>query len=387
MADTLQDILASRNLIGRVVDVVNGVPEKILPPAFATATRTTEGNRGEYLRVAGTRQTATVCRYGAPAANIAPAGIGQTPVTLLHSFESFPHDPTTLLLLIEESGTGLVRQQMAKETINRQLDVFGQRFKNLRISSIFSALATGGIGFDSKGNLLPPDTGTALINSGAAYAVNFGVPVGNTGKINPFGATTGGSDGAGNTFANWVYNPNTNPTPNILNQLLLLQEQAVEFTGYPLEYAFYGKNIPRYIANDPVLQSIIRGSSKVAEQTLLATIPDSVGGLKWVQANTAHYYDQNGIMRKWIGDNTIVFTPAPSTDWWEVIEGTYPVPRSIQLANDMAAVLGNIQQVAGPFSYAQITTNPVSLQHFAGDTFLPILKNPNVVFIANVPTS
>jgi hypothetical protein len=380
MADTLQDILASRNLIGRVVDVVNGVPEKILPPQFLSANRTTEGNRGEYLRVAGTRQVSTVVRYGSPAVNVAPAGIGQTPVTLLHSFESFPHDPTTLLLLIEETGTGLVRQQMAKETINRQLDVFGQRFKNLRISSVYSALATGGIAFDASGNLLPPDaSANFLINTGAAYCVNFGVPTNNTGSIT-------GVDGS-TILTNWVYNPNTNPTPNILNQLLKLQENAIEFTGYPLEYAFYGKNIPKYIANDPVMQAIIRGSSKVAEETLSATIPEGVGGLKWVQANTAFYYDQNGNMKKWVGDNTIVFTPAPNNDWWEFIEGTYPVPRSIQLADNMEAVLGNIQQVAGPFSYAQITTNPVSLQHFAGDTFLPVLKNPNVIYIANVPTS
>jgi hypothetical protein len=379
MPDTIQDILASRNLIGRIVDIVNGVPEKILPPAFMTANRTTEGNRGEYLRVAGTRQVSTLVRYGAPATAIAPPGIGNTPVTLLHTFEMFPHDPTTLLLLIEETGTGLIRQQMAKETINRQLDVFGQRFKNLRISSIYSALATGGIAFDARGNLLPPDGTSALINSGAVYAVNFGVPSGNTGSLNPFGS--------GNILTNWAYNANTNPTPNILPQLLKLHEAAVELTGFPLKYAFYGKNIPGYIALDPVLQAIIRGSSKVAEQTLTATVPEAVGGFTWVAANTAFYYDQNGQMQKWIGDNTIVFTPEPSVDWWEFIEGTYPVPRSIQLAADMQAVLGNIQQVAGPFSYAKITDNPVSLQHFSGDTFLPVLKNPACVFIATVPTS
>lgn len=378
MADTLQDILASRNLIGRVVDIVNGVPEKILPPAFVTANRTTEGNRGEYLRVAGTRQVATVCRYGSPAMNIALPGIGSTPVTLLHSFESAYHDPTTLMLLIEETGTGLMRQQMAKETINRQLDVFGQRFKNLRVSSVFSALATGGIAFDTRGNLLPPDTSTALINSGAAYAVNFGVPSTNCGNPAPFGTAL---------LKNWVYNPNTNPTPDILNQLLGLKEAAIELTGFPLTHAFYGKNIPRYIANDPVMQSIIRGSSKVAEQALSATIPEAVGELKWIQSNYAHYYDQNGAMQRWIGPNQIVFTPDPSEEWYELIEGTYPVPRSIQLASDMQSVLGNIQQVAGPFSYAQITTNPVGIQHFAGDTFLPIVKNPLVVWIVTVPTS
>ena len=160
MAGTIQEILASRNLIGRIVDVVNGVPEDILPPGFLTANRATEGDRGEYIRVAGTRQVSTVSRYGSPAKDTAPVGIGSTPVKLLHSFETFSHDPTVLNLLIEETGTGLVRQQMARETINRQLDVFGQRFRNLRVSAVMSALTTGGIAFDSSGNLLPPDATT-----------------------------------------------------------------------------------------------------------------------------------------------------------------------------------------------------------------------------------
>jgi len=176
MAGTIQEILASRNLIGRVVDIVNGVPEDILPKGFLTANRTTEGDRGEYLRVAGTRQTSTISRYGSPAKDVAPVGIGSTPVKLLHSFETFSHDPTVLNLLIEETGTGLVRQQMAKETINRQLDIFGQRFRNLRISAVMSALTTGGIAFDASGNLLPPDSSSGLINSSAAWSINFGVP-------------------------------------------------------------------------------------------------------------------------------------------------------------------------------------------------------------------
>ena len=155
---TLQEILASRNLIGRVVDIVNGVPEDILPAGFLTANRTTEGDRGEYLRVAGTRQTSTMSRYGAPAKHVAPVGIGSTPVKLIHTFEDFTHDPTILNLLIEETGTGLIRQQMARETINRQLEVFGTRFRNLRVSSVISALTTGGIAFDKDGNLLPPDS-------------------------------------------------------------------------------------------------------------------------------------------------------------------------------------------------------------------------------------
>ena len=175
--------------------------------------------------------------------------------------------------------------------------------------------------------------------------------------------------------------------PNILGQLKAVKKAGRKLTGMPITHAFYGINIPAYVAMDPVLQAIIRGSQRVAEEAITAEIPSSVGGLKWIPIDQAFFQDQTGAYQDWAGPNTIVFTPDPSSDWWEVIEGTYPVPRSIQLATSLEAVLGNIQQVAGPFSYAQITTNPVTLQHFAGDTFLPVLKNPSAIFIAEVPTS
>ena len=161
-----------------------------MPPGFLTANRTTEGDRGEYLRVAGTRQTSTVSRYGSPAKDVAPVGIGSTPVKLLHSFESFTHDPTILNLLIEETGTGLVRQQMARETINRQLEVFGTRLQQPpRFLGLFGAhhrrhrLRQGGQPAASAEH-------TRLNTSTSAYYVNFGVPSGNTGSLSVFGTGT-----------------------------------------------------------------------------------------------------------------------------------------------------------------------------------------------------
>ena len=254
-----------------------------------------------------------------------------------------------------------------------------------------SALTTGGIAFDSSGNLLPPDATTHMINSGAAWSINFGVPTGNTCnsatsyKLLPFGGTTSILSVAGNPNGYWDVNSSGTQTPNILAQLKAIKKAGRKLTGLPITHAFYGLNIAGYIANDPVLQAIIRGSQRVAEETITAEIPASVGNLKWFPIDQAFFQDQNGNYQDWCSPNTIVFTPDPSLDWWEVIEGTYPVPRSIQLANNLEAVLGNIQQVAGPFSFAQVTTNPVTLQHFAGDTFLSILKNPSAIFIVDVP--
>ena len=370
MAQDIQQILAARNLIGRITDIVNGVPEDLLPPGFLTANRTTEGHRGEYLRVEGTRETSTISRYGAPSRNQEPVGIKNTPVELLHTFESFTHDPTVLQLLISESGDGsMMRQQLGRETVERQIEVFGTRFKNLRISSVYSTLATGKICYDSDGNLLPPSKQT-----GAFQTVDFGVPAGNKGALNVFGT--------GNLLSNW-----TATTPGILQQLKAVKKAARKKTGFPITHAFYTESIPNYIANDPVIKDIIKGSSRVAEQTITAEIPEAVGGLKWIPIDQAFFVDQKGKTQDWFADPTVVFTPDPSTEWWEFIEGTYPVPRSIQLAANMGAALGNFQQVPGPFSFASITTDPPSVKHFAGDTFLPVLKNASAIFIATIPTA
>lgn len=380
MAQSIQQILAARNLIGRITDIVNGVPDDILPPGFLTSTKTTEGDRGEYLRVSGTRQVATVQRYGSAARHTEPVGIGTTPVKLLHTFEEFSHDPTVLQLLISESGDGsMLRQQLGRETVQRQIDVFGTRFKNLRVSAVYSALATGGIAFDVHGNLLPPDSSTKLIDSTAAFAINFGVPTGNTGSLDVFGT--------GALLTNWKYDSSTNKTPGILKQLKKVKKAARKLTGFPITHAFYGENIADYIVNDPSIQAMIKGSSKIAEEAATAEIPESIGKLKWIPMDQAFFVDAAGVAKDWLDPDAIVFTPDPSTEWWEFMSGTYPVPRSIQLASDLDQALGNFQQVSGPFSFANISINPPSLQHFAGDTFLPVLKNPNAIFIAKVPTS
>ena len=128
-------------------------------------------------------------------------------------------------------------------------------------------------------------------------------------------------------LTNWLYGAG-NITPNILGQLKAVKKAARKLTGYPITHAFYGMNIPGYVANDPVLQTIIRGSQRVAEEAITAEIPSSVGNLKWMPLDQAFFVDQNGTARTGPATNTIVFTPDPSTDWWEIIEGTYPVPRS-----------------------------------------------------------
>ena len=55
-------------------------------------------------------------------------------------------------------------------------------------------------------------------------------------------------------------------TPNILTQLKAVKKAGRKLTGTRSRTPSTGVNIPGYIANDPVLQSIIRGSQRVAER-------------------------------------------------------------------------------------------------------------------------
>jgi hypothetical protein len=80
----------------------------------------------------------------------------------------------------------------------------------------------------------------------------------------------------------------------------------------------------------------------------------------------------------------ITFTPEPRSNWWEMLEGTHAIPTNIgNIYADASAARAGIEEVTGRFSYAKVTDNPVGIDHFAGDTFLPTAKVPANIYIFN----
>ena len=97
--------------------------------------------------------------------------------------------------------------------------------------------------------------------------------------------------------------------------------------------------------------------------------------------------DETASVAEWFGGDDIVFTPDPSPEWWEVKEGTYPVPVAFNITGDMMQQIQSLRQAAGAFSYCVLVDDPVSIKHMAGDTFLPVLKVPAAIFRATVKFS
>src|ERR1017187_8504306 len=126
----------------------------------------------------------------------------------------------------------------------------------------------------------------------------------------------------------------------------------------------------------------------------MTEIPDGTFGIKkWYPVAEAFFAKsvaatplggaEEANISEWFPSNQITLTPDPSPEWWEIVEGTYPVPAAFNITQDMMGQLTALKQIAGAFSYATLQDDPPSVKHLAGDTFLPIIKVPGAVYMIN----
>ncbi len=358
MSKTLDQILGAENLVGVIQGIKTGIPADILPPQFMRTTRTVSGNRATYHRVNGTRKTARQVHYGSPSTERAKVGVTEVPVNLLHTIEHERHDPTVLMNLkaIGEER----RQKLGRDEIARQVRLFNTLFDNLRLASVYSIFRDGHIYFDGDGNLLND-------SSGATLDVDMVIADNNKDQLN------------GVIAASWA-----TAGTNIHTHIKDLKIAARKLTGYPIKHAFYGGNILDHFLTNTKLSAIINRNAGMQVAFAGGEIPDGFLGLNWHPVYEAFFEDNDGTNQEFIDGDAVIFTPEPSPEWWEVIDGTYPVPRNIgNLASDATGALANVMEVAGKFSYGLVTEDPVGIKHVAGDTFLPVLKVPDAMFLAD----
>lgn len=365
-ATTIQNVLDSENLTGLTREVIGGLPDDLLPSGFLTSTESVSGNTAKYDKVSSTRKSALIVQYGSPSAKVNLKGISEQPVRLIHTFQHQVHDASTLVNLREEGDAG--KQMKGQQTVARQVASFGNQFSNLRTAAIHSLLSKGAIFVAADGSLLAS-------SSGAAYTIDFGIPAGNKG-------TLGVDGGEAILNANW-----DTAATDIGLQVQNLRAAARKFTGYPLRHVFYGPNIPTYIRGNTMAQTAISGSVRLSEAQYANEIPDGLFGMTWHAVDQAFFELADGTATDWYDDDAVVFTPDPTPDWIDTIQGSFLVPTELGISQDASAVLNSLNEMFGPFGYAELTTDPPGIKQYGGDTFLPVLKVPNAMFIGVAPTS
>jgi len=363
---TLGQVLGTKNLVSVIQGLGRLDPtSKLLPSELLQATRTVTGNRCTYTKVDANRKTARLAMYGSPSARRNLKGISEIPVTLIHTVEHIVLPMTTLMNLKDYQNEQ--RQKMGMQEVARQTSDFKRYFDNLRAAAVCSALTRGAVYFDADGNLLSSSTN-------AVVTVDFGIPAGNKGQLNALGT--------GDIIdASWA-----SADTDIVAQIESLKQAAVQLSNYPIRYALHGKNILGYLQTNTVLKEYLTRTEEMALQAAKNEIPSGLLGLQWLPMQEAYSELEDGGVFWW-DDDMVVFMPEPSPDWYEFIEGTYPVPVSFELANNATSavdVAHSLREQAGMFSYAEMLTDPPSIKMVAGDTFLPVIKVPKAVFIADV---
>ena len=367
---TLGQVLGGSNLSGLIHAIKSGVPRR-LPEGFYKEGRKVKGNTASYFLVRGSRDVARYVAYGSTSKAVQLRDVSQVQVILISSTENISIPAGQLVNSVDPNSTGQgVVTPMGEAEITRQLKEFKVRYENLRTVAPAMALAQGSIAFDSDGNIMPT-------TAGSQFSVNFGIPATNQGQL----PTTAGSVPTNLITASWA-TAGTDMMQNILG----IKEQSIKQSGYELRNVLYGKNIPKYFAQNTSMQAFLSRNQVLGrEYADTAVIPKGTAGLDWTYMGETFYVDQNGAIQKVIGDDQVIFTPAPEEDWFENVIGSTLVPTDVgAIANDPSGGFGNLREVFGMYAYGKIEHDPVAAKVVAGDVFLPLIKVPGAVFQATV---
>ena len=363
---TFEELFAGRNLTAMVQGVKPGVPMRI-PEQLLEPTDEINGHTFEWMEVDGQRDIARITSQDGPAHTVGHQDAKRKSATMIRSFERQAFVMNDLRNLL--TANGQVRDRQGRAYVRRQTEWFKRRLMNLKIAAASQMLFNFRLDYDEKGGLLPS-------SSGAVVSVVPDIPAGQTGQLDILG--NGAIIGA-----SW-----SNSGTDIMGHLAEIREQMLKLGNWQVTEAFYGKNIPDYIANNTRAKEYIDRTPALARQQVenARKVPDGFQGFNWHNASDAYWIDASGNVQEPLGDDEIVFTPALNdAGWWKHGVGSEMVPTGLgRVGNDANAMFGSVQEVMGDFSYATMAQNPLSIEQFAGCNFLPVISATKAVCKADV---
>lgn len=355
MGATLLDILSYVSLTKALQERKPGIPNPWPDVFFQRKGQPVVGNVARSTVYYGTRRLARNTRFGASSRRRLQSKAGYQDQVLLHTREEDVFDPYVLMQLRSEDSYA---RNNGEQELARQINDAKTELMNLRIAALTSFMTYGAAYFDGDGVLLGD-------SSGAVDTVSWQVPANNLNTCN-------------SRLTGW----NTSST-NIPGQILGIKAAARQETGYELKNVYYGINVPGMLVSNTYLKEFLyRSEPKNAEYLDSGEIPPNMLGLNWIPVYGVKYEKNDGTEVTFSNDNIAAFTPDPN-DWYDMLEGTYPVPTKVGIVTDPMAMLENLKEVAGMFSFGQLTADP-SIKVSYGDTFLPWAKNGRAIYIATV---
>lgn len=358
MGKSLDQLIGYKNLTGLITSPLGGVP-MVWPSELLGMTQDIVGDTAEWMRVKNSRQNPPLTNYGSASKEINQEDLIKSAAKCIHSATHISHkmDVLTALRNFEDMGA----QARGRQVVDMQTAEFRRKYDNLRVSALNSVFRHAKLYVDGAGNILPT-------SAGQVQTIDFQQSANNRDQLN------------GVIAASWA-----TAGTDILGQLLTLQRTAVQTTGLPLTRAYFGHLVPASLTGNTTVKELMKSNRILTEQLMSSVIPADFGivGMKWYPLHMAFMNDAAGAVQNWFPGDYVVFMPEPSRDWWVTQQGSYEVPTRIGLSTTVEEALASLATVHGKFSYVSLEHNPPRFNHYAGDTFLPIPRNPDAFYIAD----
>jgi len=364
MADqSLNDFFAGTRLtqVAQSAAIKRGVPRTIPGDFFTPSATKPTSDQVEYIQYSGNRAGAQLVNRMSPARAVTQPGATRKYATALNVKEKFPLHIEMIQAL--KSDIPMIRLN-AQQHLARQMMDFNVRFETTRTNIVTSLFANRGKWYaDSDGNVLPTSSGAKLTYDAGCTS-----------------ATQLTTDGASSTYAigDWA-----TASTAIQTKLTALRKAVLKATGYNPTTVLYGENVPEYLQKNTTLKEYFSRNQMFRDRIVQNNeIPDGTLGYNWKPVNTAfHVGADNSTVTEWFGGDYIGVVPDVSDDWYEFVEGGNLYPLGISNPGmGMEQMLSLCGIANGKYAFAEMTMDPISVNLINGDSFVPILKVPALLY-------
>ena len=364
MAKDLNELLGYRTLTGIIQATVPGVPD-ILPASFDSFSKQVLMDEGEYTVTQGNRGVARRVKFGAPAQKRNLNKVGIQPVKLLHWKEEFELEAKVMMKL---RAMDSYTQDTAYEQVTAQIAFFNEYFTNNRKTIKFKTLYSPTLYFDGDGNLLPSSSGAVeTVTLYSRSASNTGQGLQMDGSTAILGAT-------------W-----SSASTDIPKHLRILKKTALARTGYPIKHIIYGENVLSNLIQNNFVKDYLAREGKQRGEYLNEDEIGHLFGLDWIPGYTqfwnSNVNESNETSNFIMGADDIIALPEPNRNWWERLDGSFPVPTNINIQTDIESAFKSIHLEHGKFAFSYVDLQKLSAVCTCGDTFLYALKVPDATYV------
>ena len=339
-----------------------GVVRPLPPEYYASTPNGNVGTTVSWDDETASREAAKVRNPDSPSAASPGVVTANKKAVGLGSRESYTIG-LELIQALQQPGD-IVRRNAQME-LERQVRNFVSRFQTLRTNAVHSAFALANIYVSSAGNI-------QTSSSSPVRTVTYGVPTANT-------ITT--ATGSTLQVGDW-----SSAGTDIPTKVSLAKQYAAKTYSMPIEVAYYGVNVPGYLAKNTAFKEYLaRNPQFNTNYVSTGEIPDGVLGLKWVAVGTAtNVLDGTGT--SCFGDSFLGFSPKVAPWWYEVVDCGLPAPMGLTSEAALASSLTS-ESLSSAFpiryglhSYAVMNVDPPSAKMIVADFHLPLIKSPKAYY-------